>query len=94
MEAIPHMAFAYALGVAVKSIFTSQGVNARVVSASCYCCIRRSYLLCHQVSYGADSGSFRSVVIGSLWSVAGNTKGVFQQLCTTFQITYLQLVAL
>ena len=38
-EAIIHMAFAYALGVAVKSIFTSQGVNTRVVSESCYCCI-------------------------------------------------------
>lgn len=33
------MAFAYALGVAVKSIFTSQGVNARVVSERCYCCV-------------------------------------------------------
>lgn len=39
VEAIVHMAFAYALGVAIKSIFTSQGVNARAVSESCYCCI-------------------------------------------------------
>ena len=35
MEAIVQMAFAYALGVSVKSIFTSQGVSARVVSERC-----------------------------------------------------------
>lgn len=31
-EVLVHMVFAYALGVAVKSIFTFQGVNVKVVS--------------------------------------------------------------
>lgn len=49
-EAISRMAFAYALADAVKSIFTSQGVNARVVSESCYCCIN-GRVICYVIKY-------------------------------------------
>lgn len=44
------MPFAYALVDAVKSIFTSQGVNARVVSESCYCCIN-GRVICYVIKY-------------------------------------------
>lgn len=44
------MAFAYALVDAVKSIFSSQGVNARVVSVICYCCIDEG-VTCYVIEY-------------------------------------------
>lgn len=49
-ELLVHVAFAYALGAAVKSIFTSQGVNARVVSESCYCCINER-VICYVIKH-------------------------------------------
>lgn len=45
-EILVCIAFAYSLGVIAKTVFTSQGVNVRVVSESCYYCFSERVICC------------------------------------------------